>query len=211
MAFALQNGIELEQVPRSADWLFVGGTDDWRYPRLPDIVAMGKPVHVGRVNTSKRIWQCHDLGVRSVDGTGYFKGDPYCYQGLEAYIRYREEHLYQLVQPQQLSVLQPQLSDRAVIRAQDWRRIPDNITRDHLLMAIDQWARWQGKPGHGTYFVAHKGEYYPAKRLISYANLYANGEVLPVHHFSGGATTNRFLGRRGFEVVSPLSPPLAIG
>lgn len=34
LAFALQNGMELEQVPCSADYLFIGGTDDWRYPRF---------------------------------------------------------------------------------------------------------------------------------------------------------------------------------
>ena len=202
LAFALQDGIELKQIPQSADWLFVGGTDDWRYPRLPEIVAMGKPVHVGRINTPKRIWQCHGLGVKSVDGTGYFKGDRYCKQGLESYLRYCEQQLYQVTQPRQISLLQPQLSDRRIIREQDWRRIPSNITRGHLLMAIDHWARWREQQGQGRslYFVNHDGKHYPVKQLLSYANLYANGIVLPVNHFSGGACANRFLEQRGFEI-----------
>ena len=33
----------------------------------------GKRVHVGRVNSMRRVWLCHDLGIESVDGTGWFR------------------------------------------------------------------------------------------------------------------------------------------
>lgn len=32
LAFAIQNGIEFNQIPQSAEVWFVGGTDAWRYP-----------------------------------------------------------------------------------------------------------------------------------------------------------------------------------
>lgn len=75
LAFVIQDGMKLDKVPPTADWLFVGGSDQWRYPRLKDILAIGKPVHVGRVNSKKYLWVCHDLGVTSCDGSGWFRGD----------------------------------------------------------------------------------------------------------------------------------------
>ena len=33
-------------------------------------------MHVGRVNTERRLWQCARLGAESCDGTGFFRGDP---------------------------------------------------------------------------------------------------------------------------------------
>lgn len=75
LAFVVQDGQDLDRIPESADWLFVGGSDQWRYPRLREIVAIGKPVHVGRVNHRRHLWMCHDLCVTSCDGSGWFRGD----------------------------------------------------------------------------------------------------------------------------------------
>ena len=91
LAFAIQDGIEFKQIPQSADVWFIGGSDAWRYPRLEAIVerghALGKIVHVGRINGQK-IWLCHQLGVDSIDGSGWFSGpDPRAI--LEHYFRYR--------------------------------------------------------------------------------------------------------------------------
>lgn len=74
LAFAAQDGIEADQIPESADWIFVGGSDEWKYTRIPQFVATGKPVHVGRVN-GNRLWQLERLGVASCDGSGWFRGD----------------------------------------------------------------------------------------------------------------------------------------
>jgi hypothetical protein len=75
LAFAVQDNITPAMVPDDCDVVFIGGSDQWRYPRLSQYVAMGKPVHVGRVNHGKYLWACHDAGVVSCDGTGWLRGD----------------------------------------------------------------------------------------------------------------------------------------
>ena len=40
---------------------------------VKNFVGLGWPVHVGRVNSMKRLRVCEDLGVDSVDGTGWFR------------------------------------------------------------------------------------------------------------------------------------------
>ena len=59
---------------------------------IKKFVGLGKPVHVGRVNSIGRVRYCESLGVASVDGTGwmrardkkfydfinYFEGDDQC-------------------------------------------------------------------------------------------------------------------------------------
>jgi len=97
LAFAVQDRIKPEQVRPSADWLFVGGTDEWCYPGLREITSMGKQVHVGRVNTIRRVQQCDEAGVASVDGNGWFTGDRY--QMLLPYIQERQACLRFSVQP----------------------------------------------------------------------------------------------------------------
>jgi hypothetical protein len=75
LAFAVQDNITPAMVPPDCDVVFIGGSDQWRYPRLSQYVALGKPVHVGRVNHGKYLWACHDAGVTSCDGSGWFRGD----------------------------------------------------------------------------------------------------------------------------------------
>jgi len=58
----------------SFDWLFIGGTTEWKMsPGAIDCIerahAIGRRVHVGRVNSLRRFRYFQKLGVDSVDGT----------------------------------------------------------------------------------------------------------------------------------------------
>lgn len=73
---AVQDGMRAEDVadilgPRVG--LFVGGSTAWKIATMPAWAALGRErgawVHVGRVNTAKRISVCQIAGVRSFDGT----------------------------------------------------------------------------------------------------------------------------------------------
>ena len=76
LAFVLQNGADIDSVP----WdqiaaVFVGGDDDFKLNKCHDLVAyakaIGKLVHVGRVNSLKRIKYAVDIGADSIDGSGF--------------------------------------------------------------------------------------------------------------------------------------------
>ena len=78
-AFVAQDGAEDLELP----WdhfkcLFIGGTTDWKLSRAAEDVAQeakhrGKILHMGRVNSQKRLRYAYALGCDSVDGTGYSK------------------------------------------------------------------------------------------------------------------------------------------
>jgi hypothetical protein len=81
--------------------------------------------------------------------------------------------------------------------------IPSNITRDHLIQAMEEIDK-TGVPedrASTKFYVGHNGKHYPPKYLISIANKYANGKVLDPGAFSGRDETNPFLSERGFEVI----------
>ena len=75
IAFACQNGQENLPIPDNYDVLFIGGSDEWRVAGCGAIEcirkakASGKWVHVGRVNSLKRVKHFMLEGVDSVDGT----------------------------------------------------------------------------------------------------------------------------------------------
>lgn len=73
-AFVLQDGCTESEVPRDAEFLFIGGSTEWKLsPCARDItmsaVAEGRWVHMGRVNSLKRLRIAASWGVSSVDGT----------------------------------------------------------------------------------------------------------------------------------------------
>jgi hypothetical protein len=74
-AFAVQDGMDARDVPGEADLIFVGGTDAFKWRSMRMWVEHFPRVHVGRVNNIEKVWLCEDLGVESVDGTGWFR-DP---------------------------------------------------------------------------------------------------------------------------------------
>jgi hypothetical protein len=74
-ALVAQDGLEHLDVPWDAfDVLFIGGTTDWKLS--PAVIALsaeakrqGKGVHVGRVNSHRRLNWAEAIGADSADGT----------------------------------------------------------------------------------------------------------------------------------------------
>jgi len=81
--------------------------------------------------------------------------------------------------------------------------IPKNITKEHVLKAIEEVKRIGIPKGRGSkkFFVEFDGNCYPPKFIISLANKYVNGEELNPSEFSGGTESNNFLRVLGFQIV----------
>lgn len=73
LAFVMQDGMTPDDVPTDADLVFIGGTFRWKWNNLPAFCEALPRVHVGRVNTLSKIRRAAELGVESVDGTGWFR------------------------------------------------------------------------------------------------------------------------------------------
>ena len=168
LAFAAQNGHRPEDIPNSASVIFLGGSDDWKFAHLPEFVATGKPVHVGRVN-GRRLWQCEGAGAASCDGSGWFRGKQDQLHILEHYLRCTAGEA-EPPQGGQLSLLEEAaIADSFMQRmadkqfpALDFRSdIPKNIERPHLLSAIAYW--WEYAPKHRPYrwAVDYEGRQFP--------------------------------------------------
>lgn len=86
--------------------------------------------------------------------------------------------------------------------------IPDNITKEHILKAISKIDS-EGIPNDANsqyYDVLYNDMRYPPKLVISYANFYANGEILDRNFFNGGLGTQCFkiLKENGFVIVNKI-------
>jgi 5-methylcytosine-specific restriction protein B len=87
---------------------------------------------------------------------------------------------------------------------------PTNITKDDLLKAIDKIEE-EGYDHHAEslyYDVVFNGKTYPPKLVVSYANFFANGEILDRNSFDGGIGTPCFklLEKNGFNIQEKSSP-----
>jgi hypothetical protein len=76
-AFVLQDGQEDRELPH-AEAYFIGGSTDWKLSEaaadcVDEGISRGAWIHMGRVNSLKRLQQAFDLGCNSVDGTGMSK------------------------------------------------------------------------------------------------------------------------------------------
>lgn len=74
VAFVAQDGQEHLALPNYYDWLFIGGSTEWKLGDgavecIRRARAVGKPVHVGRVNSQRRFNRFLLQGVTSCDGT----------------------------------------------------------------------------------------------------------------------------------------------
>lgn len=75
VAFVAQDGIERIEIPWTEfDWLFVGGSTEFKLSEQLIAVCreakqQGKKIHVGRVNTQRRLRFASLVGADSVDGT----------------------------------------------------------------------------------------------------------------------------------------------
>lgn len=72
-AFAAQDGMTPDDVPADASVVFIGGTTEWKWRSLPMWTKHFPRVHVGRVNTLRRLLTCDEFGVESCDGSGWFR------------------------------------------------------------------------------------------------------------------------------------------
>lgn len=76
LALAAQDGLENHSIPwEQISAIFIGGSTGWKLGQHAKAVircaqAIGKYVHVGRVNTPGRFEYFESLGVDSIDGTG---------------------------------------------------------------------------------------------------------------------------------------------
>ena len=86
LAFAAQDGMSPKDVPSSAEMVFMGGTFEWKWRNLPEWAECFPRLHVGRVNTLRHLLRCKQLGVESVDGTGWFRS-PHRVDALHRYFR----------------------------------------------------------------------------------------------------------------------------
>lgn len=83
-AFAAQNGMRLQDIPATTDYVFIGGSNsNWRNWAIKEIPPR-LPSHVGRIS-GKDIWFCHCAGVESCDSSGWFRGD---HKQLEVLLHY---------------------------------------------------------------------------------------------------------------------------
>lgn len=76
-AFVAQDGQENLELPSWHLWtcLFIGGSTKFKLSRaaaelVEEAKLHGKTVHMGRVNSFKRLRHAHEIGCDSVDGTG---------------------------------------------------------------------------------------------------------------------------------------------
>jgi 5-methylcytosine-specific restriction protein B len=80
--------------------------------------------------------------------------------------------------------------------------LPDNITRDNILKAIekiDAGETAQLAPST-KYDLIFNGKRYPPKEVIRIANALAGNQPNEVESFSGGTESNTYLQKRGFEI-----------
>lgn len=73
-AWVAQDGADANSIPADADAVFIGGTDDFKFSAAAvGIVRQAKQsghwVHVGRVNSLRRLRLCQSIGADSVDGS----------------------------------------------------------------------------------------------------------------------------------------------
>lgn len=76
LAFVVQDGMTPNDVPESADVVFVGGSTKWKWRNVALFCATFPRVHVGRVNWVDKLEYCERVGAESCDGTGFFRGGP---------------------------------------------------------------------------------------------------------------------------------------
>ncbi len=85
LAMAMQDGMTPDDF--LGDVAFIGGSTQWKWRNLrmwSDVPRF----HVGRVNTERHLWQSHEAGAESCDGTGWFRD---VHEELPGLLRYLEK------------------------------------------------------------------------------------------------------------------------
>lgn len=105
VAFAVQDGMTPADVPAGASVIFVGGTTAWKWKTVNEWCKAFPRVHVGRVNSYERLWQCHEAGAESCDGTGWMRG---CQKQLRGLVAYLAESSGEAERPHQMRIFLPE-------------------------------------------------------------------------------------------------------
>jgi hypothetical protein len=86
LAFAAQDGMRPSDVPGDAEVVFVGGSTEWKWSTFRSWCDAFPRVHIGRVNSYHRLLDCERAGAKSIDGTGWTRGDQRQWRGLVSYL-----------------------------------------------------------------------------------------------------------------------------
>lgn len=80
--------------------------------------------------------------------------------------------------------------------------IPKNITKEHIIKAIEEIenSKMPALRISKKFLLKYNGKAYPPKYVVSLANEYANSKRLSSNDFNGGLETNSFLENLGFEI-----------
>ena len=97
LAFVVQDGMTPEDVPTEAEVVFIGGSYKWKWNNAPKFAQAFDRVHIGRVNTLQKLRRCDELGVESVDGTGWFRRPEEDFFKLEDYLSGKKEDQIRLL------------------------------------------------------------------------------------------------------------------
>ena len=89
LAFVLQDGVTPSAIPwELIDAVFIGGSDSFKLGEqarqiVVEAQARGNWVHMGRVNTKRRVAYAREIGCDSIDGTKWVRWrDTYLREGL---------------------------------------------------------------------------------------------------------------------------------
>jgi hypothetical protein len=86
VAFVVQDGMTPADVP-PCSIVFLGGTYKWKWRNAERFACFFPRMHIGRVNTLGKLRRCDELGVESVDGTGWFRRPEKEFAELEEFLR----------------------------------------------------------------------------------------------------------------------------
>ncbi len=103
LAMAVQDGMTPNDIPSKDVVAFIGGSTKFKHEQTSKFVDAGFDVHVGRVNTIKRLLWASQLGCASVDGSGWFRcggienqnNKPQRVDGLIDFLKWQEQPTFQ--------------------------------------------------------------------------------------------------------------------
>ena len=103
LAMAVQDGMTPNDIPSKDVVAFIGGSTKFKQEKTADFIKAGFDVHVGRVNTLKRLFWAKQLGCVSVDGSGWFRCGgienqnqrPQRVDGLIDFLQWQENPVYE--------------------------------------------------------------------------------------------------------------------
>lgn len=75
LAFVVQDGHRPSDVPDEAYCVFVGGSTAWKLGNAHMFKGVCQWLHIGRVNSEKRLLWAERIGADSVDGTGWLRDE----------------------------------------------------------------------------------------------------------------------------------------